>query len=134
MLSRPALWALLGPFLGSAVLVGMASVPGGAAEAQVQLRCDGALIDTRGTALVKRSTSRLGFSLGLEADGVDADAALGVLQQRLAAVRTALQRLEVQDLRVSSPSTWNRAADSHARPRGADSPAAPCPSAMKSRP
>ena len=85
--------------------------PTAAAEAQVQLRCDGALIETRGTAQLKRATNRLSFSLGLDAEAPDADAALGALQQRLAAVRTALQRLEVQDLRVSSPSTWTRAAE-----------------------
>jgi uncharacterized protein YggE len=85
--------------------------PARAAEAQVQLRCDGALIETRGTAQLKRTTNRLAFSLGLDAEAADADAALGALQQRLAAVRTALQRLDVQDLRVSSPSTWTRAAD-----------------------
>ena len=85
--------------------------PTAAAEAQVQLRCDGALIETRGTAQLKRTTNRLAFSLGLDAEAPDADAALGVLQQRLAAVRTALQRLDVQDLRVSSPSTWTRAAE-----------------------
>ena len=82
-----------------------------AAEAQVQLRCDGALIETRGIAQLKRSTSRLSFSLGLEAEAADSDAALAALQQRLAAVRTALQRLGVQDLRVTSPSTWTRPAE-----------------------
>ena len=77
----------------------------------MQLRCDGALIETRGTAQLKRITNRLVFSLGLDAEASDADAALDALQQRLAIVRTALQRLDVQDLRVSSPSTWTRAAE-----------------------
>ena len=89
----------------------MALPPATAAEAQVQLRCDGALLETRGTAQLQRSTSRLSFSLGLEAEASDADGALGALQQRLAVVRAALQRLEVRDLRVTSPSTWNRPAE-----------------------
>ncbi len=89
----------------------MALPPASAAEAQVQLRCEGALLETRGSAQLKRSTSRLSVSLGLEAEAGDADGALGVLQQRLAAVRSALQRLEVRDLRVTSPSTWSRPAD-----------------------
>lgn len=97
--------ALASPWCGTALR------PAGAAEAQVQLRCEGALIEARGMAQLKRSTSRLAFSLGLDADAATADAALGVLQQRLGAVRGVLQRLEVQDLRVSSPSTWTRAAD-----------------------
>jgi uncharacterized protein YggE len=102
--------------LALALLPGL-PVPAAAAEAQVQLRCDGALIDTRGSAQLKRSTSRLAVSLSLEADAAEADAALAALQQRLAAVRAALQRLEVQDLRVSSPSTWSRGAE-RGRPAG----------------
>jgi uncharacterized protein YggE len=82
-----------------------------AAEAQVHLRCDGALIETQGAAQLKRTTGSLQVSLGLEADGPSADAALGTLQQRLASVRAALQRLDVQNLRVTSPSTWNRPAE-----------------------
>lgn len=92
-------------------LVGMPLPPVTAADAQVQLRCDGALIETRGSAQLKRRTSLLAFSLGLEAEGADADAALAALQQRLATVRTALQRLGVQDLRATSPSTWTRPAE-----------------------
>ena len=98
----------LAAFWGAAVPL----PPVAAAQAKVQLACGGALIETRGTAQLKRSTNRLLFSLGLDAEGADADAALGALQQRLAAVRAALQRLEVADLRVSSPSTWTRPADS----------------------
>lgn len=92
-------------------LAGMPLPPVTAADAQVQLRCDGALIETRGSAQLKRRTSLLAFSLGLEAEAADADAALAALQQRLATVRTALQRLGVQDLRATSPSTWTRPAD-----------------------
>lgn len=78
------------------------------AEGQVQLRCDGTLVEARGSAERKRPTQRLRVSLGIEAEGVNADAALGLLQERLAAVRQGLQRLGVQELEVTSPSTWQR--------------------------
>ena len=97
----------LGSAVGAACLPWLPPRPA-AAAAQLQLRCDGALIETRGTAQFKRSTSRLVFSLGLDAEAGDADAALAALQQRLSTVRAALQRLDVQDLRVASPSTWKR--------------------------
>ena len=110
--SRHLDWLARGHFLALAAVFGLASSERLVfAEAQVQLRCDGALLETRGTAQLKRSTSRLSFSLGLEAEAGEADGALGVLQQRLTALRSALQRLEVQDLRVTSPSTWNRPAE-----------------------
>ncbi len=75
---------------------------------QVQLQCTGTLLETRGSAEVKRDTQRLAVSLGLEAEAADADGALAALQRRLAAVRERLQAQQVQDLRVSSPSTWQR--------------------------
>jgi uncharacterized protein YggE len=103
--------ALAGSVLAVTSLFWLPLPPASAAEAQVQLRCDGALIDARGVAQLKRTTSRLAFSLGLEAEAPDADAALGVLQQRLVVVRQALKRLEVNDLRVGSPSSWSRAAE-----------------------
>ena len=78
---------------------------------QVQLRCDGTLLETQGSAEQKRSIQRLRFSLGVEAQAPTADAALGALQQRLAAVRTALQHLEVGELEVTSPSTFSRPAE-----------------------
>jgi uncharacterized protein YggE len=96
--------------LALALLPGLTG-PAAAVEAQVQLRCEGALIDSRGSAQLQRSTSRLAVSLSLEAEAAEADGALAALQQRLAAVRAALQRLEVQDLRISSPSTWSRGAE-----------------------
>jgi hypothetical protein len=46
----------------------------------------------------------------LQAEAASADGALGELQQRLAAVRQALQRLQVKELEVGSPSTWERPA------------------------
>jgi uncharacterized protein YggE len=101
----------LAPLGAALALLPGGYAPAAAAEAQVQLRCEGAWIQTRGTAQLQRATSRLAVSLGLEAEGADSDAALAALQQRLAAVRMALQRLEVQDLRVTSPSTWVRPAD-----------------------
>jgi uncharacterized protein YggE len=86
--------------------------------AQVQLTCPGTLLEARGSAEVDRPTRRLGFSLGLEAEAAGSAAtaaALALLQQRLAAVRTALQRLQVEELRVSSPTTWRRS-DPRGRP------------------
>lgn len=90
------------------------------ARAQVQLACAGTLLEARGSAELERPTRRLAFSLGLEAEagGGDAaatDAALALLQRRLAAVRSALQRLQVEELRVTSPTTWRRS-DPRGRP------------------
>lgn len=81
------------------------------AEGQVQLSCPGTLLEARGQAELQRPTTRLQVSIALEAQGSNADQALEQLQRRLAAVRTALQALEVAELRVSSPSTWQRAAE-----------------------
>jgi uncharacterized protein YggE len=96
-----------------AVLLGLAALGTGpgAAIAQVQLRCEGTLLEARGSAEKERPTRRLTFSLALEAEAPTADAALQGLQERLAAVRQALQRLQVEELRVTSPSTWKREAD-----------------------
>jgi len=90
-----------------AVLLGLAALGTGpgAAVAQVQLRCDGTLLEARGSAEQERPTRRLSFSLALEAEGPTADAALQGLQERLAAVRQALQQLQVEELRVASPGT-----------------------------
>ena len=82
-----------------------------AAGAQVQLRCEGTLLEARGSAEQERPTRRLSFSLSLEAEAATADGALQSLQQRLAAVRAALQGQQVEELRVTSPSTWRRDAE-----------------------
>ncbi|MEB3171391.1 MAG: SIMPL domain-containing protein, partial [Synechococcaceae cyanobacterium] len=87
------------------------------AHAQVQLSCGGTLLEARGAAEQERPIRRLQLSLSLEAEGATSDAALGLLQARLAAVRSALQGLGVEELRVSSPSTWPRS-DSRGRPAG----------------
>lgn len=81
------------------------------AEGQVQLSCRGTLLEARGQAEQQRRTDKLRASLSLEAEGPDADRALALLQQRLAAVRSALQALQVEELRVTSPSTWQRPAE-----------------------
>lgn len=81
------------------------------AQGQIQLVCDGALVEARGNAELKRSTDRLQVSLSLEAEAPTADGALAELQARLAAVRSGLQRLEVKELEVTSPSTWQRPAE-----------------------
>jgi uncharacterized protein YggE len=89
--------------------------PAQALAQQVQLRCEGTLVEARGSAEQKRSIERLSFSLGLEAEALNSDGALAILQQRLAAVRLVLQRLEVGDLEVSSPTTWERPASRERR-------------------
>lgn len=94
-----------------AVLVGLGAVvagPNPAAAQEVQLRCHGTLLEAQGSAEVKRRIERLRFSLTLEAEGPSTDAALGQLQERLAPVRSALQRLDVQELDVTSPSSSMR--------------------------
>ncbi len=98
--------------LAAALLLALAlgSAPRTAA-AEVQLRCDGTLLEARGSAEQDRPTRRLSFSLSLEAEEATADAALQTLQQRLAAVRSTLQQLQVEELRVTSPNTWVRPAE-----------------------
>lgn len=81
------------------------------AQSQIQLSCAGTLVEARGQAELKRSTQRLRFSLGLESEASTAETALAELQRRLAAVRSGLQRLQVQELEVTSPSTWKRSAE-----------------------
>jgi uncharacterized protein YggE len=95
------------------LLLGLTALAGwpGAAVAQVQLRCEGTLLEARGSAEQERPTRRLAFSLSLEAEAATADGALQSLQERLAAVRTALQGQQVEELRVTSPSTWKREAE-----------------------
>jgi hypothetical protein len=106
--------------LAAAALLLAASVAPRPGVAQVQLSCLGTLLEARGFAEAERPTSRLAVSLGLEAEagGRDAaatDTALALLQQRLAAVRSGLQRLGVEELRVTSPTTWQRS-DPRGRP------------------
>jgi uncharacterized protein YggE len=81
------------------------------ALAEVQQRCEGTLLEARGSAEQERPIARLRFSLSLEAEHRTSDGALAQLQERLAAVRTALQGLEVKEFRASSPSTWGRPAE-----------------------
>jgi len=80
------------------------------AEGQVQLNCQGTLLETRGQAEQTRVIRRLLISLSVSAEAATADQALEQLQRRLAAVRASLQSLEVKQLRVSSPSSWPRPA------------------------
>lgn len=82
----------------------------GLAQSQVQLSCSGTLLEARGSAELRRITARLRFSLALEAEAANSEAALASLQNRLAVVRTTLENLQVVDLEVSSPSTWQRPA------------------------
>ena len=107
---RPRLWIL--PLLLPLALP-LASVP---AAAEVQLRCDGTLLEARGSAEQERPIARLRFFLALEAEQRTSDGALALLQERLAAVRRALQGLETKELRVTSPSTWQRPAEGRQPP------------------
>jgi uncharacterized protein YggE len=105
---RPRLWIL------SALLP--LACPLTPATAQVQLRCEGTLLEARGRAERDQPIEHLRFSLALEAEQRTSDGALGLLQERLAAVRTALQGLEAKELRVTSPSTWQRPAEGRQPP------------------
>jgi uncharacterized protein YggE len=101
----------------AATLLLAAALPQAPTPAQVQLACGGTLLEARGVAEVERPMRRLLFSLGLEAEAASTDRALELLQARLAAVRSGLQGLAVEELRVSSPSTWPRS-DGRGRPSG----------------
>jgi uncharacterized protein YggE len=98
----------LRPFLLVLPLLGILSGRPAGAQTQVQLSCSGTVLQSSGNAEIKRTIEALDVSLQLEAQGASADAALAELQRRLAAVRSALQALLVQELQVSSPSTWQR--------------------------
>lgn len=102
---------LLGPCCGALTLAVGSSCVLQPAHAEVQLQCRGTLLEARGSAEQERPIARLRFSLALEAEGPSGTGALVVLQERLAAVRTALQALDVQELTVTSPSTWERPAE-----------------------
>lgn len=102
---RPCLWIL------SALLPLAFPLAPDPAAAEVQLRCEGTLLEARGSAEQDRPITRLRVSLSLEAEQRTSDGALALLQERLASVRTALQGLEVKELRVTSPSTWQRPAE-----------------------
>ncbi|MEX1315851.1 MAG: SIMPL domain-containing protein [Synechococcaceae cyanobacterium] len=109
--SWPPLLALIGS------LCGVVHGPAPAVAQDVQLRCDGTLLEAQGSAEQRRPIQRLRLSLALEAEAASTDEALGLLQQRLAAVRSALQRLDVQELDVTSPSTFMRPEERGRAPR-----------------
>lgn len=87
-----------------------AALPPAAAAAQVQLQlsCAGTVLEARGSATLKRPITKLNVSLTLEAEAPTAKAALALLQERLDPVRRGLQALSIEELRISSPSVWNR--------------------------
>jgi hypothetical protein len=91
--------------LATATLVTLTGEP---TWAEVQLRCQGTLLEARGQAEIQRPTNSLGISLGLEAEAAKADQALEQLQWRLAAVRQKLQALGVKEWRAGAPGTWER--------------------------
>ncbi|MFN9629855.1 MAG: SIMPL domain-containing protein [Cyanobacteriota bacterium] len=96
------------PILSVLLLLVLSSVP---AQAEVQVRCEGTLLEARGSAEQERPIVRLRFSLALEAEQRNSEGALALLQERLAAVRRSLQALQVGEFRASSPSTWQRPAE-----------------------
>lgn len=79
-----------------------------AAQVQLQLSCTGTVLEARGSATLKRPIARLNVSMTLEAAAPTARAALTLLQERLDPVRRGLRVLSVDELRISSPSVWNR--------------------------
>jgi len=84
------------------------SSPLEAAQVQLQLSCAGTVLEAQGNATLKRTIDKLNLSLTLQAEAPSSKAALVLLQERLDAVRTKLVALEVKELRVTSPSVWNR--------------------------
>lgn len=106
----------ISPLIGSTLLLLALPLGPAPASAEVQLRCEGTLLEARGSAEREREIARLRISLGLEAEQRTSDAALALLQERLANVRRVLQGLEVRELRVSSPSTWQRPAEGRQPP------------------
>jgi uncharacterized protein YggE len=114
MVAPPSRVSLL---IGSSLLVLALPLGPAPASAEVQLRCEGTLLEARGSAEREREIARLRIALGLEAEQRTSDAALALLQERLASVRRVLQGLEVNELRVSSPSTWQRPAEGRQPPR-----------------
>lgn len=104
----------IGPFaraISLAATLIASSAASGLAQGQVHLSCAGTVLEAQGSSQLKRGINTLRLSLSLEAAAADRDAALAVLQQRLAVVRSALRSLGVVDLAVSSPSTWQRPAN-----------------------
>ncbi len=91
--------------LATATVVSLTGEP---TRAEVQLRCQGTLLEARGQAEIQRPTSALAVSLGLEAEAAKADQALEQLQWRLATVRQKLQALGVKEWRAGAPGTWER--------------------------
>jgi len=107
MLAIRALAALAAaPLL--AALAQAALPPAAAAQVQLQLSCAGTVLEARGSAMLKRPITKLNVSMTLEAEAPTAKAALTLLQERLDPVRRALQALAIEELRISSPSVWNR--------------------------
>lgn len=102
-------WIRVGGTAGLA-LASLLGVEAAIAQTQIQLSCSGAVVEARSNAELKRATRQLRLSLSLEAEAATADGALAELQLRLATVRSGLQALQLQELEVTSPSTWKRPA------------------------
>ncbi|MFO0119576.1 MAG: SIMPL domain-containing protein, partial [Cyanobium sp.] len=92
---RPAVPGPLAPRSALVLLLAAFPLAHPARSAEVQLQCQGTLLEARGSAERKRPLARIAFSLNLEAEAPTADGALARLQARLAAVRSALRGLGV---------------------------------------
>lgn len=110
--SRPPIRSLPARWGASGALLLLLPWLSGPAWAEIQLRCDGTLLEARGSAERELPIAQLRFSLSLEAERRSSEGALALLQERLASLRSVLQDLQVRELRVSSPSTWQRPAES----------------------
>lgn len=91
-------------------ILGLSLGQGAAAQTQVQLSCSGTVLQSSGSAERQRAIKSLDVALNLQAEGPTAEVALTELQRRLASVRTRLRTLQVEQLQVGSPTTWQRPA------------------------
>jgi uncharacterized protein YggE len=89
-------------------------------QVQAQVRpaaCAGTLLELSVEERGETRTDRFRFALRLEAEGATTEAALDQLNQRLAATRTALQRLAQGPLTIPAPRTYASGGASQGRRR-----------------
>jgi uncharacterized protein YggE len=89
-------------------------------QVQAQVRpaaCAGTVLELRVLERGQTRTDRFRFALRLEAEGATTEAALDQLNQRLAATRTALQRLAQGPLTIPAPRTYASGGASQGRRR-----------------
>lgn len=95
----------LPPGLLSALLLSL-SLEAPAAALDPPTRCDGTLLQLQVVQSGSAAFDRFRFDLGLEAEAVGKAEVLALLDQRLQAVRTALQPLVSGPLTIPAPSTY----------------------------